>query len=116
MINTNRNLVTLPEKKHRTTWNFFHSGPTLTSSDFPDDLDTTSLALWNVASIGDETKHAVMDQMLEYMDEDGLFNVSAYLFYLFLSLYLASRATSRFIPLLLLIALLQTTTHTAGPK
>jgi len=68
------NLVTLPEKKHRTTWNFFHSEPTLTSSDFPDDLDTTSLALWNVASIGDETKHAVMDQMLKHMDEDGLFN------------------------------------------
>jgi len=68
------NLVTLPEKTS-STWNFFHGKPALTTSVYPDDLDTTSLAFRNVKGIREATKHAVMDEMLKYMDEDGLFNI-----------------------------------------
>lgn len=59
------------------TWNVFQDEPVLTTSVFPDDLDTTSLAMRSADGISKETRHAVMDEMLQYMGEDGLFNVSA---------------------------------------
>ena len=85
-----RNLVTLPERTS-STWNFFHGKPALTTSVYPDDLDTTSLAFRNVKGITKETKHAVMDKMLKYVDADGLFNVNTYAFLLFCTNYSRDR-------------------------
>lgn len=48
--------------------------PIYTTSDFPDDLDTTSLALSNV-DCDPETTASVMDEMLEYLSEDGIVQV-----------------------------------------
>jgi hypothetical protein len=43
---------------------------------FPDDLDTTSLALMVVPPESQETATAVLNKMLEYVLPDGRFQVS----------------------------------------
>ncbi|KAH7037602.1 HAD-like domain-containing protein [Microdochium trichocladiopsis] len=68
-----RSLVTLPEDTDR-RWNFFDGQPALTTAVYPDDLDTNALAFRNADGISEATKNTVMDEMLTYMDEDGLFN------------------------------------------
>lgn len=87
-----RDLVAL--KEHPRTWNFFIGQfllalsttliltqkfpigkALLTTQDFPDDLDTTALAL-TVIQRDEEVVHSVMDEMQEYTNADGLIQVS----------------------------------------
>ncbi|KAJ7465007.1 Haloacid dehalogenase-like hydrolase-domain-containing protein [Mycena latifolia] len=58
---------------HPRTWNFFQGSPpaTLTTDVFPPDLDTTSLAL-SIIKPDAATVHSVMDEMLEYVNTDGI--------------------------------------------
>ncbi|KAG2111261.1 Haloacid dehalogenase-like hydrolase-domain-containing protein [Suillus discolor] len=65
----NRNLVNLTDT-HR-TWNFFQEKPLLTTEEFPFDLDTTSLGL-TVTNSPEDVAHSVMDDMLDYIDDDGI--------------------------------------------
>ncbi|KAG2756101.1 HAD-like protein [Suillus brevipes Sb2] len=65
----NRNLVNLTDT-HR-TWNFFQEKPLLTTEEFPFDLDTTSLGL-TVMGSPEDVAHSVMDDMLNYIDDDGI--------------------------------------------
>ncbi|TFK44736.1 Haloacid dehalogenase-like hydrolase-domain-containing protein [Crucibulum laeve] len=65
-----RTLVNLVE--HDRTWNFFHGGKgKLTTDQFPFDLDTTSLGL-TVFNRNKEVANSVMDEMLQYVDKDGI--------------------------------------------
>ncbi|RPD74190.1 hypothetical protein L226DRAFT_464064 [Lentinus tigrinus ALCF2SS1-7] len=65
-----RSLVSLPTEPPR-HWNYFQGEGILTYKDFPDDLDTTSLALVTLKP-PKEHVHSVMDEMLTYLTEDGL--------------------------------------------
>lgn len=52
-------------------WNFFSGKPKYTSHQYPDDLDTTSLAL--IAMDYEPTRaHLILDEMLGNVDDDGL--------------------------------------------
>ncbi|KAG1751588.1 Haloacid dehalogenase-like hydrolase-domain-containing protein [Suillus paluster] len=53
------------------TWNFFQGKPLLTTEEFPFDLDTTSLAL-TVMNSPEDVAHPIMDEMLDYIDDDGI--------------------------------------------
>ncbi|KAJ7665704.1 Haloacid dehalogenase-like hydrolase-domain-containing protein [Mycena rosella] len=64
------NLVTYPR-----TWNFFQEND---AAVFPFDLDTTSLAL-SIMQPDAATLHSVMDEMLEYINEDGIIQLSTWL-------------------------------------
>ncbi|KAA1473914.1 HAD-like protein [Dentipellis sp. KUC8613] len=64
-----RSLVNYVEHSHK--WNFFREKPVLTTDDFPYDLDTTSIGL-TVTQPGDETMDSVMNEMLQYRDEDSI--------------------------------------------
>ena len=68
-----RNLVSLVE--HEREWNFFQGKPILTTEAFPCDLDTTSVAL-TVTGRSKETISSIMDEMLNYVDKDGIVQVS----------------------------------------
>jgi len=68
-----RNLVSLVE--HEREWNFFQEKPILTTEVFPCDLDTTSVAL-TVTGRSKEVISSVMDEMLNYVDKDGIVQVS----------------------------------------
>jgi hypothetical protein len=72
-----RNLVSLVD--HEREWNFFQGKPTLTTETFPCDLDTTSIAL-TVTSRSKDVIYSVMDEMLKYVDKDGIVQVSHRLF------------------------------------
>ncbi|KAG1881344.1 HAD-like domain-containing protein [Suillus tomentosus] len=70
----NRSLINLTDT-HR-TWNFFQADlvsgkPLLTTEEFPFDLDTTSLGL-TVMGSPEDVAHSVMDDMLDYIDDDGI--------------------------------------------
>ncbi|KAI0663404.1 HAD-like protein [Cubamyces menziesii] len=52
------------------TWNFFRGKP-LFSESFPDDMDTTSVAL-TVLRPDRELVNSILDEMLEYVDADGI--------------------------------------------
>jgi hypothetical protein len=67
-----RNLVSLEE--HEREWNFFQGKPILTTDAFPCDLDTTSVAL-TVTGRSKEVISSVMDEMLKYVDKDGIVQV-----------------------------------------
>ncbi|KAG2033750.1 Haloacid dehalogenase-like hydrolase-domain-containing protein [Suillus americanus] len=62
----NRGLVNLTDT-HR-TWNFLQGKPSLTTED---DLDTTSLG-FTVMGSPEDVAHSVMDDMLDYIDDDGI--------------------------------------------
>ncbi|RDB25337.1 Alpha-D-glucose-1-phosphate phosphatase YihX [Hypsizygus marmoreus] len=64
-----RSLVNLVE--HPRTWNFFQGKGQLTTEQFPFDLDTTSLGL-TVLRRDKELASSVIDEMLEYVDTDGI--------------------------------------------
>ncbi|KAF5386224.1 hypothetical protein D9615_002237 [Tricholomella constricta] len=64
-----RSLVSLVE--HPRTWNFFQGKGQLTTEQFPFDLDTTSLAL-TVLRREKALASSVIDEMLEYVDHDGI--------------------------------------------
>lgn len=68
-----RNLVSLVE--HEREWNFFQGKPILTTESFPCDLDTTSLAL-TVTGRSKEVISSILDEMLNYVDKDGIVQVS----------------------------------------
>ena len=44
----------------------------MTTDQFPCDLDTTSIGLTVTSHVDFETKMSVMDEMLEYIDSDGI--------------------------------------------
>jgi hypothetical protein len=64
--------VTLDD--HERAWNFWQGNPMLTTEDFPFDLDTTSIALM-VIRPPKAIVHSVMDEMLQYLDADGIIQV-----------------------------------------
>ncbi|KAG1872508.1 HAD-like domain-containing protein [Suillus subalutaceus] len=64
-----RNLVNLTDT-HR-MWNFFQGKPLLTTEEYPFDLDTTSLGFTVMGGLED-VAHSVMDDMLDYIDDDGI--------------------------------------------
>lgn len=68
-----RNIVSLVE--HEREWNFFQGKPILTTEAFPCDLDTTSVAL-TVTGRSKEVISSVLDEMLNYVDKDGIVQVS----------------------------------------
>ena len=68
-----RDLVSLVE--HEREWNFFQEKPLYTTDHFPCDLDTTSIAL-TVTGRPKEVISSVMDEMLNYIDKDGIIQVS----------------------------------------
>ncbi|KAF6762993.1 Haloacid dehalogenase-like hydrolase-domain-containing protein, partial [Ephemerocybe angulata] len=69
-LTSNRDLVHLVE--HERTWNFFHHGKgVLTTEEFPFDVDTTSLGL-TVLKRDAAVANSVMDEMLQYVDPDGI--------------------------------------------
>jgi hypothetical protein len=51
------------------------AGGILTTKDFPFDLDTTSIGLTVTNYIDSATKSSVMDEMLTYINEDGITQV-----------------------------------------
>ncbi|KAJ7287489.1 HAD-like domain-containing protein [Mycena rebaudengoi] len=57
--------------EHPRAWNFFHGKGTLTTEAFPFDLDTTSIGL-TVMQRDEEVVRSVMDEMLQYIDSDGI--------------------------------------------
>ncbi|PKY05793.1 HAD-like protein [Aspergillus campestris IBT 28561] len=63
------NLVEL--KRPQRFWNFFSGTPKYTTTQYPDDVDTTSLALASMP-YSPEVVHSILDEMLDYVDEDGL--------------------------------------------
>ncbi|KAJ6593944.1 Haloacid dehalogenase-like hydrolase-domain-containing protein [Mycena capillaripes] len=68
-LTNDRNLIDIVE--HPRAWNFFHGKGTLTTEAFPFDLDTTSLGL-TVMKRDKEVVRSVMDEMLQYIDSDGI--------------------------------------------
>ncbi|KIK58927.1 hypothetical protein GYMLUDRAFT_74732 [Collybiopsis luxurians FD-317 M1] len=65
----NRKISTLVE--HQYTWNFFQGPGILTSATYPDDLDTTSLALTIIERAKDIVS-AVINDMLNCVSPDGI--------------------------------------------
>lgn len=64
-------LISIPEPPSH-TWNFFRGRKgVLTKTDFPDDLDTTSLGL-TIMGASEDVKHSILDQMLQYRNPDGI--------------------------------------------
>ncbi|KAF3384733.1 hypothetical protein F1880_001717 [Penicillium rolfsii] len=63
-----RSLVNLRQPPR--LWNFFSGTPKYTTKVYPDDLDTTSLAL-STLYYDNDLAHSILDEMLEYVDEDG---------------------------------------------
>ncbi|KAI0841508.1 Haloacid dehalogenase-like hydrolase-domain-containing protein [Hypoxylon sp. FL0890] len=60
----------------RKTWNFFTGKTALVPGGFfPDDLDTTALALTVLRSPSAEIVSSVLDTMAEYVNDDGTFQV-----------------------------------------
>lgn len=57
-------------------WNFFSGKPKYTSQRYPDDFDTTSLALVAM-EYEPEAAHPILDEMLKHVNEDGLVPVSS---------------------------------------
>ncbi|KAJ6028578.1 HAD-like protein [Penicillium herquei] len=55
-------------------WNFFSGKPKYTSQVYPDDMDTTALALV-ILDYEPELAHSILDEMLNYVNEDGIVQV-----------------------------------------
>lgn len=54
---------------------FAYTAPVLTTDTYPDDLDTSTLALL-ILDTPEKVKHKTMDDMLQNMNPDGLVYVS----------------------------------------
>ncbi|KAK7008124.1 alpha-D-glucose-1-phosphate phosphatase YihX [Favolaschia claudopus] len=65
----NKNLVDIVE--YPRAWNFFHGKGVLTTESYPFDFDTTAVAL-TVLERDKEVIKSVMNEMLEYIDSDGI--------------------------------------------
>lgn len=60
----------------RRSWNYFRGKPLLTpGNEFPDDLDTTSMALMTLRPSAEITS-SLLEEMLTYVNPDGTFQVS----------------------------------------
>ncbi|KAF5678230.1 hypothetical protein FCIRC_6513 [Fusarium circinatum] len=59
-------------KNEGVTWNYFHGSPTYDGTTYPDDPDTTSLALTMLEDISMEQKLKARDVILSYVSDDGL--------------------------------------------
>ncbi|RAL03028.1 uncharacterized protein BO80DRAFT_492232, partial [Aspergillus ibericus CBS 121593] len=57
---------------HESTWNFFQGTPCFTTSTFPDDLDTTSLA-WLTLPAPKTIIDPLLDRMTTLVNSDGIF-------------------------------------------
>ncbi|KAJ7783223.1 Haloacid dehalogenase-like hydrolase-domain-containing protein [Mycena metata] len=68
-LTNDKELIDIVE--HPRAWNFFHGKGTLTTEAFPFDLDTTSIGL-TVMERDEEVVMSVMDEMLQYIDSDGI--------------------------------------------
>jgi hypothetical protein len=68
-----RNIVSIVY--HEREWNFFQENPILTTETFPCDLDTTSIAL-TVTGSSKGVISSVMDEMLKYVNKDGIVQAS----------------------------------------
>ncbi|KAI0029804.1 HAD-like domain-containing protein [Vararia minispora EC-137] len=66
-----RRLVKLIDYSATGKWNFFRDRPALTTAEFPYDMDTTSIGL-TVLEYDPTIANYVMDEMLSYLDEDGI--------------------------------------------
>ncbi|EIN08974.1 HAD-like protein [Punctularia strigosozonata HHB-11173 SS5] len=66
----NRELVNYVE--HPRLFNFFQGEGVFTTAQFPCDLDTTSIGLTVAPHIDDATKRSVMDEMVTYLNKDGI--------------------------------------------
>ncbi|KAK9850940.1 HAD-like protein [Penicillium brevicompactum] len=55
-------------------WNFFSGKPKYTSQVYPDDMDTTALGLV-VLDYETEVAHSILDEMLNYVNEEGLVQI-----------------------------------------
>ncbi|KAI0744041.1 HAD-like protein [Daedaleopsis nitida] len=67
-LTRDRSLITLHECPR--TWNFFRGKP-LFSETFPNDVDTTSVAL-TVLRPNPQLVSSILDEMLQYVDADGI--------------------------------------------
>ncbi|KAF7125721.1 hypothetical protein CNMCM5793_002014 [Aspergillus hiratsukae] len=63
-----RSLVTLEYQQG--SWNFFQGGSRSTSETFPDDLDTTSIALM-ILPVDEATVNSLLDEISELVNDDG---------------------------------------------
>ncbi|KAI0029793.1 HAD-like domain-containing protein [Vararia minispora EC-137] len=70
-LTNQRQLVELVESPSDGKWNFFRNRPALTTAEFPCDMDTTSIGL-TVLQCDSDIANLVMDEMLLYLDEDGI--------------------------------------------
>lgn len=70
---TNNEELVQVERQAR-KWNFFSGEPALTTATYPDDLDTTALAL-TIMDYDKEVVSSVMDEMLEYVNDEGIIMV-----------------------------------------
>ncbi|GFF33164.1 alpha-D-glucose-1-phosphate phosphatase YihX [Aspergillus udagawae] len=66
-----RSLVNLEYQQR--SWNFFQGGPPSTSETFPDDVDTTSIALM-ILPADDNTVNSVLDEISEVVNDEGIVN------------------------------------------
>ncbi|KAH9858423.1 HAD-like protein [Lenzites betulinus] len=67
-VTNDRSLITTSDCAR--TWNFFRGKP-LFSASFPDDMDTTSVAL-TVLRPDRTLVNSILDEMLQYLDTDGI--------------------------------------------
>ncbi|KAI9735009.1 MAG: hypothetical protein M1834_002092 [Cirrosporium novae-zelandiae] len=65
----NPDLISL--EYHEKSWNYFIGSPFGTTKTYPDDVDTTSLALM-LLSVDDKVAHSVLDDMLRHLSADGI--------------------------------------------
>ncbi|KAI0026572.1 HAD-like domain-containing protein, partial [Vararia minispora EC-137] len=73
-LTNQRQLVELVESPSDGKWNFFRNRPALTTAEYPYDMDTTSIGL-TVLQCDSDIANLVMDEMLLYLDEDGIVQV-----------------------------------------
>ncbi|KAF5692434.1 hypothetical protein FDENT_2956 [Fusarium denticulatum] len=65
-----RDLIVL--KNEGDTWNYFHGSPTYDGTTYPDDPDTTCLAMTMLEDMSMEQKVKARDVILSYVNNDGL--------------------------------------------
>jgi len=69
-----RDLVVLENERY--TWNYFQGKPTFAGTTYPDDSDTTSLAMTILEGIPVADKVQARDKILSNLSPDGLPYVS----------------------------------------
>lgn len=70
-----RDLVFLEHKGH--TWNYFIGEPIFAGTTYPNDSDTTSLALVILDEVSSKDKTLAMEAILSHLNPDGLPYVSS---------------------------------------